>query len=87
MLPDALIKQENIKALAAGRWDVKAASEEVEAAKSRLCAAWGGHLPSLYLEGTYRIYQEHRAGRDYYGAIGADVNFRHIDEFDHLHTL
>lgn len=73
MLPDALIKQENIKALAAGRWDVKAASEEVEAAKSRLCAAWGGHLPSLYLEGTYRIYQEHRAGRDYYGAIGAEL--------------
>jgi len=40
------------------RWDVRAAREKVEQAKAGLLAAYGGHLPSAYIEGSYMIYQE-----------------------------
>ena len=40
------------------RWDVKAAREKVEQAKAGLLSAYGGHLPSAYIEGSYMLYQE-----------------------------
>ena len=40
------------------RWDVKAAREQVEQAKAGLLAAYGTHLPSAYIEGSYMPYQE-----------------------------
>jgi outer membrane protein len=42
----------------AGRWDVKAAKEQVEFAKAGVLAAYGMHLPSVYLDGSYILYQE-----------------------------
>lgn len=40
------------------RWDVKAAREQVEQAKAGLLSAYGQHLPSAYVEGSYMLYQE-----------------------------
>ena len=40
------------------RWDVKAAREQVEQAKAGLLAAYGTHLPSAYIEGSYMPYVE-----------------------------
>jgi outer membrane protein len=40
------------------RWDVKAAREQVEQAKAGLLSAYGQHLPSAYIEGSYMLYQE-----------------------------
>ncbi|OHD62862.1 MAG: hypothetical protein A2176_06910 [Spirochaetes bacterium RBG_13_51_14] len=40
------------------RWDVKAAKEQVEYAKAGVLAAYGIHLPSVYFEGNYFLYQE-----------------------------
>ena len=42
--------------IADARWDVKAAREQVEYAKGGVLAAYGVHLPSLYLEGSYFLY-------------------------------
>jgi len=42
--------------IADARWDVKAAREQVENAKAGVLAAYGVHMPSLYLEGSYFLY-------------------------------
>jgi len=56
------------------RWDVKSSEYGLEIARAKLCAARGGHLPSLYVEGAYRLYQENSSGpRDYYAGIGAEL--------------
>jgi outer membrane protein len=56
-----------------GRYDIKAAAEELEIARTKLLAAQGGHLPSIYLEGTYRLYQQYETGRDFYAGLGAEL--------------
>ena len=62
------------KSALARRWDVKSSAREEEIARARLLAAKGGHLPSVYLEGTYRLYQLHEQGsQDYYFALGAEL--------------
>jgi len=56
------------------RWDIKSSGYELDIARAKLCAARGGHLPSLYLEGAYRLYQENSSGaRDYYMGLGAEL--------------
>ncbi|HQP49787.1 MAG TPA: TolC family protein [Spirochaetota bacterium] len=56
------------------RWDIKSSEYGLEIAEAKLCAARGGHLPSLYLEGAYRLYQENSTGsRDYYVGLGAEL--------------
>jgi len=55
------------------RYDVKAALEELEMARTKLLAAQGGHLPSVYLEGTYRLYQQHETGRDFWAGLGVEL--------------
>ncbi len=62
-----------VKALVDARWDIRAASEEVKYSEAQLLAAKGGHLPSLYLEGAYRIYQPNATGPDYYFGLGAEI--------------
>jgi outer membrane protein TolC len=42
--------------IAGARWDVKAAREQVVYAKAGVLAAYGVHLPSLYLESSYFFY-------------------------------
>lgn len=39
------------------RWDVKVAKAQMEYAKSGVLAAYGLHLPSVYFEGNYFLYQ------------------------------
>ncbi len=48
----------DFEALTAERWDVKAAREYVEYAKAGEMSAWGLHLPSAYLEGSYILFQD-----------------------------
>lgn len=64
---------EKLKNLMRDRWDIRAAREEVRFAETRLRVEQGGHLPNIYLEGHYRIYQRDKTGRDYYGALGAEL--------------
>ncbi len=72
-MPDAPASPDAEKALA-HRPDVKAAEGELAVASARLLAARGGHLPSVYLEGTYRIWREvDPGGRDYFFALGAEL--------------
>ncbi len=62
-----------VKTLVDARWDIRAASEEVKYSEAQLLAAKGGHLPSLYLEGAYRLYQPNATGPDYYFGLGAEI--------------
>ncbi len=55
------------------RFDIKAAVEALDIARSKLLAAQGGHLPSIYLEGNYRLYQQYETGRDIYAGLGAEL--------------
>ncbi len=55
------------------RFDIKAAVEALDIARSKLLAAQGGHLPSIYLEGNYRLYQHYETGRDIYAGLGAEL--------------
>ncbi len=72
-LPPAPALHRDIDKLIDKRFDIKAAFEGLEIARSRLLAAQGGHLPSLYLEGTYRLYQQYETGRDFYAGLGAEL--------------
>jgi outer membrane protein len=81
--PDSILKEgelsgfdystEKLKSLLRDRWDIRAAREEVKFAETRLRVEQGGHLPTIYLEGYYRLYQRDKTGRDYYGALGAEL--------------
>ncbi|RPI91173.1 MAG: TolC family protein [Spirochaetales bacterium] len=72
-LPAAPVIPSEKGTLIESRFDIKAAVEELEIARSRMLAAQGGHLPSVYLEGTYRIYQQYETGRDFYAGLGAEL--------------
>lgn len=58
---------------AESRWDVLIASENINIAEARLLAAKGGFLPSLYVEGIYRLYQSPEAPSDYNVLFGAEL--------------
>jgi outer membrane protein len=77
------------------RWDVKAAREYVEYAGAGVLSAWGLHLPSAYIEGSYILYQETRRTsatspyryRDYsinlgveFPILGNDITFAKVRE-------
>jgi outer membrane protein len=64
---------EGLQGLMRDRWDIRAAREEVRFAETRLRVEQGGHLPTIYLEGYYRLYERDKTGRDYYGALGAEL--------------
>ncbi len=64
---------DSASAIAESRYDVKAAAEEVALAETRLLGSLDGNLPSVYIEGTYRILQEEKTGRDYYAGLGVEV--------------
>ncbi len=69
----SVVPKERLKDILKERWDVKAVQEEIKYAETRLRVEQGGHLPSIYLEGYYRLYQKDMSGRDYYGALGAEL--------------
>lgn len=40
------------------RWDVRAAREQMEHSKAGVLAAYGTHLPNVYFEGSYFLWQD-----------------------------
>jgi outer membrane protein TolC len=48
---------EDTQRLIESRWDVKAAKEQIVSARAGVISAYGTHLPSVYLEGSYVIDQ------------------------------
>jgi len=72
-LPPAPEVPADLTKMIESRYDVRAALEELEISRTRLLAAQGGHLPSVYIEGTYRLYQQYETGRDYWAGIGAEL--------------
>ena len=44
--------------LAEQRWDVRTAKERIEQARSGMLAAYGSHLPTAYIEGSYVLYHQ-----------------------------
>ncbi len=87
--PDRPFDPANAVLIADSRWDVKAAAEAVKASNAGLTAAWGGFLPTAYLEGTWFLYQQKikqpksttintssfttSKKRDYYLSLGVEV--------------
>ncbi len=69
------ISQMDIRSIAVKRWDVKAAKENVDAAKANFTAAWGGHIPTVYLEGYLRLYSDSDPSNTLtpYGSLGFEV--------------
>jgi outer membrane protein len=63
----------NLKKLVESRWDVRIASENIKIAGAQLIAAKGGFLPSLYIEGIYRLYQSPDTSSDYNVLFGAEL--------------
>ncbi len=77
-LPAPIYKPDEIQNIIKNRWDVKAATETVELAKANVTAAYGGYLPSIYIDGTYTLYQEKIQNstsktRDYYFSLGFEI--------------
>lgn len=79
-LPDPGYNTGNVKNIINNRWDIKSAAESVEQANARVIAAYGGNLPSIYLDGTYLLYakqtKEFDASynkRDYYLSLGVEL--------------
>ncbi len=77
--PDSGYKLDNTKDIVESRWDFKAAAEAVDLAKSRVISAYGGNLPSIYIDGTYLLYYDKNGAntqgttRDYYFSLGAEL--------------
>lgn len=67
------ITEKNIRSIAVKRWDVQAAKEGVDAAKANFTAAWGGHIPTVYLEGYLRLYSDMSSNVTAYGSLGFEV--------------
>lgn len=55
------------------RSDINAAEKELLMARQDLLQARGAHLPSAYIEGTYRLYQTEPKTDDYYAALGVEL--------------
>jgi outer membrane protein len=79
-LPDPGYNTNGIKNIVDNRWDTKAAAETVEQSKSRVIAAYGGNLPSIYIDGTYLLYSENKKDfntsynkKDYYFSLGVEL--------------
>jgi outer membrane protein len=59
--------------LIVGRYDVRAAQEQLDMANAGLIAAYGGFAPNLYITGGDRIYQQTMKGHDYYVGLNATM--------------
>jgi outer membrane protein len=79
-LPDPVYNINEIKNIIDRRWDVKAATEAVKQAEARVIAAYGGNLPSVYIDGTYLLYSKNQKDfntsfnkQDYYFSLGVEL--------------
>ena len=59
--------------LAAARFDVKAAQEQLDMASAGLTAAYGGFTPDIYISAGDRLYQKTMNGHDYYVGLNATM--------------
>ncbi|MBN1534686.1 MAG: TolC family protein [Spirochaetes bacterium] len=89
------VTPDDAERITAERWDVKAAKENVGYAKAGVLSAWGMHLPSAFIEGSYILYQETKRTsatspyryRDYtvnlgveFPILGNDITFAKVRE-------
>lgn len=73
-VPAPAYSMENIESIIEARWDIKAAREEIKLYFSEMLGAIGGHLPSAYLEGSYRVYEDSSSSEgEFYGGFGFEV--------------
>ncbi|HNX57841.1 MAG TPA: TolC family protein [Spirochaetota bacterium] len=73
-LPPPSFTPDDTRTAAYKRYEVLIAQQNVELAGINLKAAWGGHLPTVYLEGNYRLYNESKVDADkFYAAITASL--------------
>ncbi|TAL33145.1 MAG: TolC family protein [Spirochaetes bacterium] len=73
VLPEPAYDPATERTVVASRYDVLAAIQQIEVAKAGVLQAEGGHLPSVYLEGNYLLYQRHHTGTNYYGGLGVEL--------------
>jgi len=57
-LPPPLYRSEDISLIVSRRLEIAIARENIDIADMNLNTAIGGHLPSIYLDGNYRLYTE-----------------------------
>ena len=63
-----------LEKLVEGRWDVKLAGEELELGRIKLKTAYGGHLPSAYIQGAYTLtHRDPGPVNDYYAGLGVEL--------------
>ena len=73
-LSDPAYSLEDMSKIVDARWDVKTAKEQVEYAKSGVLTAYGLHLPSLYIEGSYFLYQDQLSTPRWQSALQTAIN-------------
>jgi outer membrane protein len=57
-IPPPAYKSNDLRSIVSRRLEIVIAKENIDVADMNLKAAWGGHLPTVYLEGNYRLYTE-----------------------------
>jgi outer membrane protein TolC len=73
-IPGPDISIDDIKKMIDNRHDIKASRGQVKLADTRMWEAIGGHFPSAYLGGSYRLYQDNpQTNREFYGSLGFEV--------------
>jgi len=73
-IPPPAYKTDDLRAVINRRLEVVVAKENIDVADMNLKAAWGGHLPTVYLEGNYRLYNEGNIpGDKFYASITASI--------------
>jgi outer membrane protein len=61
-----------IEEMVSRRWDVRSAEESLERSRIDLRTAWGGHMPTVFVQGAYTLERRY-PGTDYYAGIGAEL--------------
>ncbi|HEY1406723.1 MAG TPA: TolC family protein, partial [Spirochaetota bacterium] len=73
-LPSPSYKPDDVRMVVSRRSEVIIAKQNIDVADMNLKAAWGGHLPTVYIEGNYRLYNENKIpGDKFYTAITASI--------------
>lgn len=73
ILPDSDFSEDKLNEVINKRWDMLTAKDELEIAKTKLMAAWGGHLPAIYVEASYAVYQKYKPSNDFNAFVGAEI--------------
>lgn len=73
-LADPAFAPDAVTSLIEKRWDIRAAQERIKIADAAMWGSIGEYLPSVFLEGSYRLWaKREQYGPEYYGALGFEV--------------